>query len=151
MKPGTPGRAQAGGPVRWELFAHPSDVGVRGRGDTLVEAFAQAGLALTAVVTDPALVEAHERVELEADGPDDELLFVAWMDAIVYAMATRRMLFCAYEVRIEGDHLRAFAWGEPVDVARHQPAAEVKGASYAELKVAREPDGGWVAQTIVDV
>jgi SHS2 domain-containing protein len=38
-----------------------------------------------------------------------------------------------------------------VEAARHQPAAEAKGASFCELKVGRTPDGGWLAQCVVDV
>jgi SHS2 domain-containing protein len=37
-----------------------------------------------------------------------------------------------------------------VDIARHQPAVEIKGATYTSLRVAQE-DGAWVAQTVVDV
>ncbi|MEW5891370.1 MAG: archease, partial [Pseudomonadota bacterium] len=37
----------------WEHFRHGADIGVRGIGDTLGEAFAQGALALTAVVTEP--------------------------------------------------------------------------------------------------
>jgi SHS2 domain-containing protein len=61
------------------------------------------------------------------------------------------MLFGLFDVSIEGDRLRATAWGEPVDVDRHRPAAEVKGASYCELAVSRETDGRWRAQCVVDV
>jgi tRNA nucleotidyltransferase (CCA-adding enzyme) len=65
-------------------------------------------------------------------------------------MATRRMLFARFAVVIDGHTLRGEAWGEPVDVARHQPAVEIKGATYTELRVAQE-DGRWIAQTVVDV
>ena len=74
-----------------------------------------------------------------------------WLNALVYEMATRNMLFGRFEVAIEGNRLKATAWGEPIDVARHQPAAEVKGATYTGLKVGREPSGRWVAECIVDV
>jgi tRNA nucleotidyltransferase (CCA-adding enzyme) len=60
------------------------------------------------------------------------------------------MLFSRFAVQIEGTRLSAAAWGEPVDVARHGPATEVKGATYTTLRVARE-DGNWIAQTVVDV
>jgi SHS2 domain-containing protein len=66
-------------------------------------------------------------------------------------MAVRRMLFSRFELAIDGTRLRATAWGEPVDVARHQPATEVKGASFCELKVGRQADGRWLAQCVVDV
>jgi tRNA nucleotidyltransferase (CCA-adding enzyme) len=46
--------------------------------------------------------------------------------------------------------LNAQAWGEPVDRVRHDPAVEVKGATYTTLRVARETEG-WIAQTVIDV
>lgn len=141
----------AGGETRWEVFPHEADVGVRGRGDTLAEAFAGAAMALTSAICDPAKVAAQEPVGIECAAPDAELLLVDWLNAIVYEMATRRMLFSRFEVGIEGHALKATAWGEAVDVVRHQPAAEAKGASYCELAVLKQPDGLWLAQCIVDV
>jgi SHS2 domain-containing protein len=47
--------------------------------------------------------------------------------------------------------LRGEAWGEPVDVARHQPAVEVKGATVTELRVVETAPGHHLAQCVVDV
>lgn len=137
--------------MKWETFAHEADVGVRGTGATLAEAFAAAALAMTAVITDPAKVGGSETARIECSAPDDELLLLDWLNALIYEMATRKLLFSRFAVKIENHHLTATAWGEPIDVVRHQPAAEVKGASFCELKVARLPDGQWLAQCVVDV
>lgn len=126
-------------------------MGVRGMGATLEEAFAQAALSLTAVVTDPAAVTPKEMIRLSCEAPDVELLLVDWLNALVYEMTTRNMLFSRFEVRFKGQRLDALAWGEALDVARHHPAVEVKGATYTALKVAWRPDGGWLAQCVVDV
>jgi SHS2 domain-containing protein len=128
-----------------------ADIGVRGIGATRESAFEQAAIALTAVVTDPACVEPREQVPIECEAPDDELLLAEWLNALVYEMSTRRMLFARFTVRIEDHRLRGSAWGEPASSARHQPAVEVKGATYTGLRVAREPSGAWVAQCVVDV
>ena len=135
----------------WEHLPHDADIGVRGFGPSLAAAFEQAAIALTAVVTDPAKVAPREAVAVACAAPDPELLLVEWLNALVYEMATRHMLFGRFEVAIEGNSLKATAWGEPIDVARHQPAAEVKGATYTGLKVRREAGGRWVAECIVDV
>ena len=134
----------------WEHFEHEADIGVRGRGATLAEAFAQAALALTAIVTDPALVEPRIPVAIRCEAPDPEFLLVDWLNALIYEMATRHMLFSHYDVRIEGDRLEATAWGEPVDRSRHQPAVEPKGATFTALEVARQGEE-WIAQCVVDV
>lgn len=135
----------------WEHFAHEADMGVRGFGMTKEEAFEQAALALTAVVTDPKTVTENEVVEITCEAPDDELLFVDWLNALVYEMATRNMLFSRFEVRIDGQRLHGKAWGEKVHVARHQPAVEVKGATYTALSVSPDESGNWSAQCVVDV
>ena len=142
----TPAESKA----RWEHFPHDADVGVRGCGATAAEAFEQAAHALTAVVTH-AEVEPKVSVEVSCEAPDLELLFVEWLNAIIYEMAVRQMLFGRFAVRIEGTRLEGTLWGEPVDVARHAPACEPKGATYTALKVATDADGIWSAACIVDV
>lgn len=136
--------------ARWEHFVHGADVGVRGFGATRAEAFEQAALALTAAIAELGTVTPRESVAIECDAPDDELLLAEWLNALIYEMSTRRMLFSGFTVRLEGTHLAAEARGEALDVARHRPAVEAKGATYTALRVAREGDE-WVAQTVVDV
>jgi SHS2 domain-containing protein len=134
----------------WEHFPHDADVGVRGFGTTPAEAFAQAALALTAVVT-AARVEPLSSVEIGCEAPDLELLFVDWLNTIIYEMAVRRMLFARFDVKIEGARLEATLWGEAVDVARHAPACEPKGATYTALRVGKDAEGLWSAACVVDV
>jgi SHS2 domain-containing protein len=137
-------------PASFETFAHDADIGVRGRGATLGEAFANAGRALTSVVADPGAVREVLSVEVACEADEPEALLFDWLNALVYEMATRRVLFARFEVKVAGRGLSARAFGEPVDVARHHPAVEVKGATWTGLRVARE-GGGWVAECVVDV
>jgi SHS2 domain-containing protein len=138
------------GETKWEHFPHAADVGIRGFGKTVAEAFEQAALALTAVVT-TAEVRPLISVTVEREAPDIELLFVEWLNAIIYEMAVRKMLFSRFAVTVDGTQLRGTLWGEAVDVARHAPACEPKGATYTALKVANEGSGVWTAACIVDV
>lgn len=133
------------------LFPHGADIGVRGLGRTRADAFAAAARALCSAVTDPAKVRATERIAIACAAPDDRLLFCDWLNAVIYEMAVRRMVFHRFEVALQGHALHAVAWGETVDPARHAPAAEPKGASMSGLKVEQRPDGTWVAECIVDV
>ena len=135
---------------RWEHFSHGADIGVRGMGATQAGAFSQAALALTAVITDPSCITPVATVTLKAQAPDAEILLVDFLNALIFEMATRNMLFSRFDVHIEDSSLRATAWGEIIDVGRHQPAVEVKGATYTALRVAKEKEQ-WVAQCVVDV
>lgn len=136
---------------RWELFAHDADVGVRGYGRDMAEAFEQAALAMTAAITDPAGVAQKVAVDIACEAPDAEILLADWLNALVYEMAARGLLFSRFEVSTDGKRLQARAHGEALDPARHQPAAEVKGATFTSLRVERAPSGEWMAQCVVDV
>jgi tRNA nucleotidyltransferase (CCA-adding enzyme) len=137
-------------PGRWEHFPHDADVGVRGWGPTPAVAFEQAAQALTAVITDAA-VKPEATVEVTCEAPDLELLLVEWLNAIIYEMAVRKMLFGGFSVRIGDGRLEGTLQGEPVDVARHAPACEPKGATCTALRVSQDADGTWSASCIVDV
>ena len=63
----------------------------------------------------------------------------------------RKLIFATFEVRIEDGHLTAKASGEPIDVVRHEPAAEVKGATFTSLSVGQDNAGYWHAQCVLDV
>jgi SHS2 domain-containing protein len=132
-------------------FAHDADIGVRGTGSTLAEAFEQAALAMTAVITDPGKVRQEETVEIGCAAPNAELLLLDWLNAIIFEMATRSMIFGAFKVETDGRRLRGIAIGEPISQERHMPAVEIKGATFTELAVVEDSPGLWRAQCVVDV
>jgi hypothetical protein len=71
---------------------------------------------------------------VEACAPDDEDTALQRLDDVA-----------------EKGRLQGTLWGEPVDVERHAPACEPKGATYTALRVAKGADGNWSAACIVDV
>jgi|SRR5262245_46108510 len=136
--------------VGWELFSHDADVGVRGCGATVAEAFEGAAVALTAAITD-APIAPKSQVEVRCEAPDIELLLVDWLNAIIYEMAVRHMIFGRFAVEIEDTRLRGTLWGEGADAKQHAPVCEPKGATYTALRVAKDADGLWFASCVVDV
>jgi tRNA nucleotidyltransferase (CCA-adding enzyme) len=137
--------------ARWEHFPHEADMGIRGIGTTKSQAFLQAALALTAVVTDPQQVDSQLERHFTCEAPDDELLLVDWLNALIYEMACGHIVFGQFDVTITDHHLEGIARGELVDRIKHEPAVEIKGATYTELFVRHIEGNGWVAQCIVDV
>lgn len=133
----------------WEHFPHERGVGVRGVGATREQAFEQAAIALCAVVTEPRDVLHLEEVHLYCDAPNDDILLAAWLNGVVHQMAVRQMLFSRFAVQINDHTLRASAWGEELDPAKHQPAAEVKGVAYEGALVREDETGTWLAQCVI--
>lgn len=135
----------------WQHFQHVADIGVRGYGHTLGEAFNQAAIAMTAVITEPQLVDSKTCINVECHSTSLEYLFVDWLNVLIYEMATRHMLFSQFDIQINNGQLTASICGEPVNREKHQPAVEIKGATLTELEVTQDDDGTWCAQCIVDV
>jgi SHS2 domain-containing protein len=138
-------------PLRWEHFPHDADMGIRGFGATPAKAFEQAALAMTAVITDLGLVRLEKEIEIEFEAPKLDLLLIDWINALVFEMADKRMVFGAFRVDISNGRLKGKAKGETVSRERHAPAVEVKGATFTELAVVEERPGFWRAQCVIDV
>jgi len=136
---------------RWEHFSHKADVGIRGIGKTLDQAFEQAALALSALVTDVETINPEKSIEVSCEAIDVEMLFVDWLNRLVYEMDCHKMLFSRFEVTIHNHTLSARLFGEKIDVDRHRPAVEVKAATYNSLSVRCDNGGTWIAECVVDV
>lgn len=134
-----------------EHFSHDADVGVRGIGPTCEAAFEQAAIALSAVVVDVSTVRPELEIHIECEAPNHALLLVDWLNALIFRMAVDHVLFRQFRVVIDDHRLRADAWGERIDYARHTLAVEPKGATYTALNVEQATDGTWTAQCVIDV
>jgi tRNA nucleotidyltransferase (CCA-adding enzyme) len=135
----------------WQHFHHQADIGIRGIGAKLAEAFAEGAAALMAVICSPETVEPKEYVEIACEAEETDLLFADWINALIYEMDVRKMLFRRFEVRLENHKLKAKVWGEKCDPDRHEFAVEVKAATFMELKAYKDNDDQWVVQCVVDV
>jgi protein archease len=133
----------------WEHFAHDAGFGLRGIGATIDEAFEQTAIALTTAITNPKEVVPLERVEIDLEAPNYEMLLVEWLNALAYQMATKSMLFSRFDVNVNGNHLQATAWGEVAYRDRDKPAFEVKGVTGTKLLVRQDETGTWLSQCVV--
>lgn len=140
----------------WRHYEHQADIGIEGIGPRLEDAFTQAALALTAVITEPETISPDKEIVIDCEAPNNEILFVDWLNALVYEMASQKMLFNRFEVEISSPDtqsvtLKARAWGEKIIPEKHQPVVEIKGATFTTLRVFEDDQQLWHAQTVVDV
>lgn len=140
----------------WRHYEHEADIGIEGVGKTREKAFSQAALALIAVITDPETVSPTSEIGISCEAPSLDLLFIDWLNALIYEMAIRKMLFSQFNVAISSTQpglfsLQAKIRGEIIDLEKHQPVVEIKGATFTTLQVYEDSDHNWHAQTVVDV
>jgi SHS2 domain-containing protein len=136
--------------VDYETFEHGADIGIRGFGQTAAEAFEHAAMALYSVMVNVHAVEPKEKRTIAVSAPDQELLLVEWLNALLSLSDIEHMVFSKFNVKMEKASLTGTAWGEKLDQERHEPNVEIKGATYYMLKVIKA-EGRFVAQCVVDV
>ena len=135
----------------YEYFEHTADLGLRIRAPDLNTLFAEASAALFAAVVDGLeTVREVQRIDIEIAGTDLEFLLFDWLRELLYRFDAEHLLFSRFEMSVGESGLKATAWGEPIDPARHVLSHEVKAITYHGLRVEREDDG-WIAEVIVDI
>ncbi|MEI7961981.1 MAG: archease [archaeon] len=138
----------------FEHFEHKADIGIRGYGATMDEAFAEAAKAMTDVIVDVRSVGKDKKEVIEVIAADEGALLTTFLNQLLFIKDTKKLIFATFVVTIlkKGDKLflRAKVAGATLDPKRHNFKVDVKAATYSELKVAKQ-GARWVAQCIVDV
>ena len=138
---------------RFEYLDHTADVEVRGIGATVEEAFCGAAAGMFDLMVDLKDITPRVRFPVEVSAPRLELLLVEWLGALLGEKDISGLIFSRFDVKIDrtpdGFRLSGEGWGEEIDQARHRPKLEVKGVSYAGLRVEKR-DGLWIAQCVLD-
>jgi SHS2 domain-containing protein len=136
---------------RFETFEHKADIGIRGFGDTLENAFENAASAMYSVMVNIDAVKQLKMRTVTVSASDIELLLVEWLNGLLSLSDIEKMVFSKFKVIITDTSLNGTVWGEPLDRRRHDPNVEVKGATYHMLNVIKYENGKYVAQCVVDV
>ena len=135
-------------------FDHTGDIGLTVTAPSLDELFANAAVALTDTITDRRLVEASESVPVDVRAPAVDLLFVDWLNELVYRFEAEGMLVAQARVTVtrHSDHVAVTGSieGERVAPDRHPIKVLVKAATYHALEI-RRVGSEWHATVVLDV
>jgi len=139
--------------MEYELLEHEADIGIRGYGNTIEEAFENGAKAMFSIMIDLETVESEKNGEIKCEAPDIEALFVEWLNELLAKKDLEEMSFSRFKVKIyKGDiyKLEGTASGEKFDQKKHKAKLEVKGATYSGLKIGKKDEKIFI-QCIVDV
>lgn len=135
----------------YETFDHGADIGIRGFGLSLQEAFVQAAKGMFALmVEDLEGVPAEDEVSIKVTSFDLESLLVVWLNTLLSEADLNGLILSKFEVEIKDLSLQAKAWGAPYRTGDNNQGIEVKGATLSEVAV-YESKGIWIAQCVIDV
>ncbi len=137
--------------TKFEIIDHTADVGLVVYGSTRKEVFINAAIGMFSLIVDPGKVSGTQQLEITLDADDYEELLVAWLNELLYLFDAENFIFSQFEIsRLNSDSLTAIAYGEKIDLSRHEIKTQIKAATYHQLKLKTE-DEGFSAQIILDV
>jgi len=131
-------------------------MGVRGMANTIEKAFEECAKAMFNVEVNVKKVSPSKKIKVKVNASKIDELLVEWLNALLSQSSIHRMVFSKFKIdKIESKkgkfELIGNAFGEKLDVKKHEAKEEVKGATYSQLKVEKNKKGQWIAQCIVDV
>jgi SHS2 domain-containing protein len=128
----------------FEYLEHTADVYVAAYGRSLEEAFENAALATTEVMTDSNKIEPKVREEVELESDDEKALLYDWIEELLYRFETENKLFSRFKVHIireeNGVRLEAEISGELFNPERHPQKVGVKAITYHLMEIEKKQD-----------
>jgi len=139
--------------IGFETFEHGADIGIRGYGPSLEEAFAQTAKAMFSLMwEDLQTISPKTEIMVKTNGFDLESLLVFWLNALLSQADIYKVILSKFEpeIKIEDYSLKSKVWGDVLNRGYEHLGIEVKGATFTQAKV-YESKGKWIAQCVVDV
>jgi SHS2 domain-containing protein len=136
----------------YEYFEHQADIGVRGVGVTLFEAFEQVALAMFEIMVETKDLQQGEPDIIEIKALNLEELLLEWLSELLYLKDVKGKMYGHFKVQeLNNTSLVAKIYGEPINANHHKLKLEVKAATWTQLQVRQTTDKKWIAQCLVDV
>jgi SHS2 domain-containing protein len=138
--------------MSYEHFEHRADIGVKGTGKTLAEAFEETGKAMFEVMTNIKKIKTTKKIEFEVTAENEIELLIEFLNRALGEADAEQIFLSKFKVTISGDGvpiLSAIAWGSPI-TKNTEVRTEVKAATLSQARVFKEK-GKFIAQCIVDV
>ena len=134
----------------YEYFDVTADIGFKAYGESLNEAFENAGLAIFNIISDTSNVEPKKEISFKIRSEDEISLLCDFLEELLFYHEIEFMLFSEFHVEIDDMlQLRATIRGEAIDWDRHERKTEIKAITYHKMDV-RKTDI-FEVQAIVDL
>ena len=128
----------------YRFLEHVTDALVEAWGETMEEAFSQAGLALFETMLDTKNVHGKTSEEIRAAGHDEKELLYNYLEELLLLFEVKQLALGHFTVNSitpnQGEiRLRGRASGEPYDREKHNGRVEVKGITYHLMEIEKHP------------
>lgn len=119
---------------------HTADITIECWAPTLEAAFEEAALATFEVILDTSTVQPANSTDISVQGVDLQELLVEWIGRLLALIDINVYFYSKFEILgiaedSEGFKLEGRAWGEDIDLERHDTRTEVKAMTYADMRI----------------
>jgi len=131
-----------------------ADVAFEATGKTIEELFESAALAvINTQVKDLKSVKQRVSKEIKVESESMEMLLFNFLQELIFYKDAELLLFSKFDIKItQGKKykLKAKAYGEKLNMKKHELLVDVKAVSLHNFKV-EETKEGWKSDVILDV
>jgi SHS2 domain-containing protein len=134
----------------YEYFDVTADIGFKSYGETLNEAFENAGLAIFNIISDTSDIEPAKEISFKIRSEDEISLLYDYLEELLFYHEIEFMLFSEFHVEIYDDlTLKATIRGEEINWDKHERKTEIKAITFHKMDVKKTDH--WQLQAIVDL
>ncbi len=130
--------------MSYRFLDHATDAIVEVDAKDLKEAFAVAARAVIDLTIDQGTVAEKGQRQFSAGGKDLHYLLFSWLEEVVFVLITEGFAIARLELDLEeettgGTHrIHARAYGEPLDLRRHNFKVEVKAPTFYDMQISEK-------------
>ena len=120
------------------ITEHTADAGIEVEADSLPEAFHEASLAFTEIVTGGNLPQSKRSHDIELESTDLDSILVKFISNLIFLFDSDDFLVSSAKVEIKSDSLfilKGTLFGDTYDQSEHGYGVEIKAVSYHLLEV----------------
>jgi len=127
--------------LSYKFVDHATDAIIEVTAKNIKEAFSVAGEAVINLTLDQEKVEEVVKKEFSAQGKDLYYLLFSWLEEIPFVLITEGFAIKRIEfdiVKNKEYQINAIAFGEPLDVHKHNFKVEVKAPTFYEMEIRQD-------------
>lgn len=134
----------------YEYFDVTADIGFKAYGESMNEAFENAGLAIFNIISDTSNIEPVKEISFKIRSEDEISLLYDYLEELLFYHEIEFMLFSEFHVEIDDNlQLKATIKGEAIDWNKHERKTEIKAITFHKMDVKKT--NIWQLQAIVDL
>ena len=136
--------------LKFEILDHTADTGIIAYGENLGKAFENTALGMFSLITELKNIKKDQTRKINVSATDRDNLLINWLNELIYLFDVDNLVFSNFDIiRLTDTTISATAYGEKVDLSRHEIKTGIKAATYHMLKI--EENDGCRVQVLFDL